>query len=66
MGEIPVAPMDRILRNAGAERVSADAAMAFAEVLEGIAEDIAREAVKMSRHAGRKTVHASDVKIARR
>ncbi|MBW6451222.1 MAG: histone family protein [DPANN group archaeon] len=66
MSEIPTAPMERLLRNAGAKRVSNDAAKHFAQVLEDICLDIAKEAVKLSKHAGRKTVKAKDIKLAKR
>jgi histone H3/H4 len=61
---IPKAPVARILMKSGAKRVSSDAATIFAEVLEEIAEDIATQAVKISIHSGRKTVHEGDVKLA--
>lgn len=40
MAELPVAPMERILKSAGAERVSRDAAVMLAEALEEIAVDV--------------------------
>ena len=61
---IPKAPCARILMNAGAKRVSAEAAQAFAEVLEDMAKEVAVQANKISKHAGRKTIHDSDIKIA--
>ncbi len=64
MAEIPVAPMERILKKAGAERVSREAAVLLANALEEIALDIARESVELARHAGRKTVKADDIKLA--
>ena len=64
MAEIPVAPMERILKNAGAERVSREAAMLLAEELEKIAMGIAKSAAELSKHAGRKTVKADDIKLA--
>ncbi len=62
--EIPDAPMDRILRDAGAKRVSKTAARQFAIALEKIASEISKEAVVFARHAGRKTVVADDIKLA--
>jgi len=63
---IPKAPLARILMNAGAKRVSADAASLFTDKLEEIARKIAEDAVRISKHAGRKTVHDSDIKLAAR
>jgi len=56
--------MDKILKMVGAERVSDKAKAALKNVVEDKAEEIARDAVKLAMHAGRKTVKAGDVKLA--
>jgi len=61
---IPLAAMEKIMKNAGAERVSDKAKSALKSVLEDIAEDIASSAVKLAAHAGRKTIKAGDIKLA--
>jgi len=61
---LPLAAMDKILKQAGAERVSDKAKVELKNVVEDIAEDIAAQAVRLSSHAGRKTVKAKDVKLA--
>lgn len=61
---IPLAAMEKIMKKAGAERVSDKAKVALKSVLEDIAEDIAGSAVKLAMHAGRKTVKAGDIKLA--
>ena len=66
MAELALAPLERILRKAGAQRVSEDAVKAMADILEDVAADIAGRAVALARHAGRKTVKADDVKMAAR
>jgi len=63
---IAAAPMAEILKDAGAERVSDDAARAFAEIIHDMAVGIAKDAVKFSHHAGRKTVKRSDVELAKK
>jgi len=61
---IPKASVARILIKAGAKRVSQDAVDAFTDVLTDIAVKISSKAAQMAKHAGRKTVHEGDVKLA--
>ncbi|MCX8194783.1 MAG: histone family protein [Candidatus Micrarchaeota archaeon] len=62
---LPKAPVEKIIREAGAERVSDSAAAELAEVLEKIGLEISQKAIKYSKHAGRKTVTAADIKLAK-
>jgi histone H3/H4 len=64
MTTIPVASVDRLIRKAGAPRVSEGAAVALAEILEKIAIELGQQAALFATHAGRKTVTAEDIKLA--
>jgi histone H3/H4 len=64
--ELSIAPMHRICKKAGAERVSESAAKELAETLESVGMKISKEAIDYAMHAGRKTVKAEDIEIAAR
>ncbi|MHC1631382.1 MAG: histone family protein [Methanotrichaceae archaeon] len=64
MAILPVAPVSRLIREAGAKRVSKGARDALAEVLESYGLTVAEEAVEWATHAKRKTVKAEDIKEA--
>ena len=61
---IPLAAMEKILKKAGAERVSDKAKAALKDVIEDIANGIAVKSVNLAVHAGRKTIKSEDIKLA--
>jgi histone H3/H4 len=62
--ELPVAPVDRIARIEidGRYRVSMDARIALADILEDYADNVAAAAAKLARHADRRTIQAEDIR----
>ena len=64
--EIAVAPMHRLCKKAGADRVSEAAAEELAKVLEQIGVKIAKEALDYAVHSRRKTIKVEDIEIAAR
>ena len=64
MSEIPKAPIARIIKDTGTERVSEDAKVELAESLDEIARKIAVKANEAAKLAKRKTVKADDIKFA--
>jgi len=60
---LPVAPVDRIARLDIDDRyrVSMDARVALADVLEDYADNVAASAAVLARHADRRTVKAEDI-----
>ncbi len=63
--DLPLAPIERLIKKAGAERVSETAARELALVLQERASNISSKAVKLAKHAGRVTVTEDDIKMAR-
>jgi len=61
---IPLAAMEKILKQSGAPRVSDKAKIALRDVLEEYVEKIAQDAVRFANHAGRKTIKSGDIKLA--
>ena len=55
MARIPIAPVGRIIKESGAERV---------RYLEEKAEEVSRESIKLAALAKRKTVKAEDIELA--
>jgi histone H3/H4 len=64
--KIPSAPLERILRKAGAKRVSKSAAKEFAVRLADYTHRLSAEAAILAKHAGRKTIIDADVRMARK
>jgi histone H3/H4 len=62
--EIKIAPMHKLIKRAGADRVSEESAIALGKALEEIGIKVAKEALDYAKHAGRKTVKAKDIEIA--
>ena len=62
--EFGLAAMYRVMKKSGAERISDDAADELRKVLEDVAERIAKQAVDLSSHAGRKTIKQEDIRFA--
>ena len=61
--ELPVAPVDRIARLEidDSYRVAMDARIALADILEDYADNVAKAAATLARHADRRTVKAEDI-----
>ena len=60
---LPLLPFERIARKAGVKRLSKDAAEEMREIISELGIETAEKAVKISRHAGRRTVMKSDVRF---
>ncbi len=54
----------KILKDAGAERVSDSAELELSEVVNKFAYAVAKKAVKLAGHARRKTVKKADIDLA--
>jgi histone H3/H4 len=55
-----------LMKQAGAERVSMDAARELANLLTEIGISISKDAVKFAAHAKRKTIRREDIELAKK
>ena len=62
--EFGLAVMNRVIKKAGAERVSDEASDTLRTILEEIANNISRTAIDLANHAGRKTIKSDDILLA--
>ncbi len=61
---LPLAAMERIMRNAGAQRVSSEAVKLLQESTHSLGEELAEDAVQLARSSGDSTVDVDHVKRA--
>ncbi len=60
---LPLLPFERIAKKAGVKRITKDALEELRDIIEEEAMHIAEQAVKISRHANRKTIMLEDIKF---
>ncbi|MFX0060670.1 MAG: histone [Promethearchaeota archaeon] len=63
-GHFANARVEKLIRNAGAQRVSAEAIETMNEIVTNYGKNLAKYAVEIARHSGRKTVKESDIRLA--
>ncbi|MFH1978323.1 MAG: histone family protein [Candidatus Aenigmatarchaeota archaeon] len=64
MNELPLACVEKVMRNAGAKRVSKSATQALTKILEEIGAELSQDAADFAKHANRKTVVDADIHLA--
>jgi len=64
---LPLAAMEKLMKkSAPGFRIGDDAKATLKDILEGYGEKIAEKASQAAKHAKRKTIKASDIKLASR
>ncbi len=63
-GKFASARVEKLIRSAGAQRVSKGAVSRLNEVLSDHGTSVAKFAVEIARHNGRKTVKENDIRLA--
>ena len=64
MSELPIAPIERIAKKAGAARISEEAKAKLRDIIEEYALDIAAKSNSFAKHANRKTIKKEDIALA--
>jgi histone H3/H4 len=64
--DLPAEAIREIMENTGAERIGDDAVEAVRNLLKDYAEEITEDAIAIAKHAGRKTVTAKDIQLAKK
>ena len=59
--ELPIAPVERIVKSAGIERISINATKALIDDAEKYIANRAQKAYTLAQHTGRKTLREEDV-----
>lgn len=62
---LPLAAVARIAKAAGAERIGNEATIEMTDAIEAYGKKLAEKANSLAQHAGRKTIQADDIKLAR-
>jgi len=61
---LPYAPIGKLIQDATGKRVSKDAKVSSAEILEDLTQKLVHKANLLAEHSGRKTVRAKDLNLA--
>lgn len=60
---IPLAPIERIVKKSGVERISKKALEEITKFLDNVGLELAKEAAQVARHAKRKTILKQDIQL---
>lgn len=63
---VPHAPLERVMRNAGADRLTEDAVEALQDAIDGVADDVAAAAVERADDDDRSNITIDDIHNASR
>lgn len=61
---VPNAPVLRLMKAAGARRISEPAVQEVSMHIQNVGLEISRKAVALAKHAGRSTINSEDIRLA--
>jgi len=65
MSGLPLAALENLMKEKGAQRVSEDAKKELKKILENYLYELSLKASKIASHSGRKTINSGDILIAK-